>query len=164
MRSNPAAKGGRTEKHDFRRLMCSASPLTSPSGDNHRRKKLTSKFSRAALIAGLAIGASGLVAVPAEAANGVSTANYYVNNPAIGAASNITPESAIVSAVDRHGRQPGVAAAGPERRPDLEPHRVDITVTSREVERRHGSEPDDRPATTRRSTAFRSAARARTSA
>jgi hypothetical protein len=60
--------------------------------------KLTSKFSRAAMIAGLAIGASGLVAVPAEAANGVSTANYYVNNPAIGSASNITPESASVSA------------------------------------------------------------------
>ncbi len=59
---------------------------------------MTSKFSRAALIAGLAIGASGLVAVPAEAANGVSTANYYVNNPGIGAASSITPESAVVSA------------------------------------------------------------------
>jgi hypothetical protein len=59
---------------------------------------LTSKFSRAALIAGLAIGASGLVAVPAEAANGVSTANYYVNNPGIGMASNVTPESAAVSA------------------------------------------------------------------
>ncbi len=59
---------------------------------------MTSKFSRAAMIAGIAIGASGLVAVPAEAANGISTANYYVNNPAIGAAANITPESASVSA------------------------------------------------------------------
>ena len=59
---------------------------------------MTSKFSRAAVIAGLAIGASGLVAVPAEAANGISTANYYVNNPAIGGASTITPESAVVSA------------------------------------------------------------------
>jgi hypothetical protein len=64
----------------------------------HRRKKLTSKFSRAAMIAGIAIGASGLVAVPAEAANGISTPNYYVNNPAIGSASTITPESALVSA------------------------------------------------------------------
>lgn len=65
---------------------------------------MTSKFSRAALIAGLTIGASGLVAVPAEAANGVSTANYYVNNPATGAASSITPESAVVSAsVDTGG-------------------------------------------------------------
>jgi hypothetical protein len=59
---------------------------------------LTSKFSRAAMIAGIAIGASGLVAVPAEAANGISTANYYVNNPAIGSASTLTPESANVSA------------------------------------------------------------------
>jgi hypothetical protein len=50
------------------------------------------------MIAGIAIGASGLVAVPAEAANGISTANYYVNNPAIGSASTITPESALVSA------------------------------------------------------------------
>jgi hypothetical protein len=50
------------------------------------------------MIAGIAIGASGLVAVPAEAANGISTANYYVNNPAIGSASAITPESATVSA------------------------------------------------------------------
>jgi hypothetical protein len=50
------------------------------------------------MIAGIAIGASGLVAVPAEAANGISTANYYVNNPAIGSASTITPESANVSA------------------------------------------------------------------
>lgn len=59
---------------------------------------MTSKLSRAALVAGIAIGASGLVAVPAEATNSVSTANYYVNNPAIGPASNVTPESATISA------------------------------------------------------------------
>ena len=65
---------------------------------------MTSKFSRAALIAGLAIGASGLVAVPAEAANGISTANYYVNGPVVTGAANITPESAVVSgAVDTGG-------------------------------------------------------------
>jgi hypothetical protein len=67
---------------------------------------LTSKFSRAALIASLTIGAGGLVAVPAEAANGISTANYYVNNPAIGGASNITPESALVSASIDTGGSP----------------------------------------------------------
>ena len=67
---------------------------------------MTSKFSRAALVAGLAIGASGLVAVPAEAANGVSTANYYVNNPAIGPAANLTPESALVSASIDTGGSP----------------------------------------------------------
>jgi hypothetical protein len=67
---------------------------------------LTRKFSRAALIAGLAIGASGLVAVPAEAANGISTANYYVNNPAIGAPASVTPESAVVSASIDTGGSP----------------------------------------------------------
>jgi hypothetical protein len=67
---------------------------------------LTSKFSRAALVAGLAIGASGLVAVPAEAANGISTANYYVNNPLIGSASGITPESAVVTAAVDTGGSP----------------------------------------------------------
>ena len=65
---------------------------------------MTSKFSRAALIAGLAVGASGLVVVPAQAANGISTANYYVNNPAVAGAADITPESAVVSAsVDTGG-------------------------------------------------------------
>lgn len=65
---------------------------------------MTSKFSRAAMIAGMAIGAGGLVAAPAEAANGISTANYYVSNPAIGQATGLTPESATVSAsVDTGG-------------------------------------------------------------
>jgi hypothetical protein len=68
--------------------------------------KLTSKFSRAAMIAGIAIGAGGLVAVPAEAANGISTANYYVNNPAIGNATSLTPESATVSASIDTGGSP----------------------------------------------------------
>ncbi len=65
---------------------------------------MASKFSRAALIAGLAVGAGGLVAGPASAANGISTANYYVNNPAVTGVSNITPESVTVSgAVDTGG-------------------------------------------------------------
>jgi len=65
---------------------------------------LTSKVSRAVLIASLAVGASGLVAVPAEAANGVSTANYYVNQPAVTGAVTVTPESALVAgAVDTGG-------------------------------------------------------------
>lgn len=67
---------------------------------------MTSKFSRAAMIAGIAIGAGGLVAVPAEAANGISTANYYVNNPAIGNATDLTPESATVSASIDTGGSP----------------------------------------------------------
>jgi hypothetical protein len=67
---------------------------------------LTSKFSRAALVAGLAIGATGLVAVPAEAANGISTANYYVTNPSVAGASNVTPQSAVVSAAIDTGGSP----------------------------------------------------------
>ncbi len=82
--------------------------MPSTGGDQlQEENQLTSKFSRAALIAGLAIGASGLVAVPAGAAtNGVSTANYYVNNPAIGAATNVMPESATVSASIDTGGSP----------------------------------------------------------
>jgi hypothetical protein len=65
---------------------------------------LTRKVSRAALVAGLAIGASGLVAVPAEAANGIATANYYVNQPAVTGAATVTPESAVVTgAIDTGG-------------------------------------------------------------
>ncbi len=77
---------------------------------------MTRLVTRAALIAGIAIGASGLVALPAEAANGVATANYYVNNPAIGPASNLTPESALVTASIDTGGSPEsllpVSAAG----------------------------------------------------
>jgi hypothetical protein len=65
---------------------------------------LTSKVSRAALIASLVIGGTGLVAVPAEAANGISTANYYVNQPAVTGVGAVTPESVTVSgAVDTGG-------------------------------------------------------------
>ena len=59
---------------------------------------MASKVSRAALIAGLAIGASGLVAVPAEAANS------YVTQPAVTGVSSLTPESAVLSgAIDTGG-------------------------------------------------------------
>ena len=91
---------------------------------------MTSKFSRAALIAGLAIGAGGLVAVPAEAANGVSTANYYVNNPAIGGASQHHPGIGRGHGCDRHRRQPGDAAAGPEHGAPVEPRSPAITITA----------------------------------
>jgi hypothetical protein len=65
---------------------------------------LTRKVSRAALAAGIAIGASGLVASAADAAAGVSTVNYYVNSPSTGAASAVTPQSATVSgAIDTGG-------------------------------------------------------------
>ncbi|HEX3804758.1 MAG TPA: hypothetical protein VHV75_18180 [Solirubrobacteraceae bacterium] len=67
---------------------------------------MTRLVTRAALLAGIAIGASGLVALPAEAANGVATANYYVNNPAVGPASNLTPESALVTASIDTGGSP----------------------------------------------------------
>lgn len=64
---------------------------------------MTSKFSRAALIAGLAVGASGLVAVPAEAATN------YVTQPSVSGASRVTPESAVLSGVVDTGGDPGTA-------------------------------------------------------
>jgi hypothetical protein len=69
---------------------------------------LTSKVSRAALIAAIAVGASGLVAASAQAAAvttaGVSTANYYVNGPTVAGVSALTPESVVLNgAVDTGG-------------------------------------------------------------
>lgn len=69
---------------------------------------MTSKVSRAALIAAIAVGASGLVAASAQAAAvttaGVSTANYYVNGPTVAGVSNLTPESVVLNgAVDTGG-------------------------------------------------------------
>jgi hypothetical protein len=64
---------------------------------------LTSKVSRAALIAAIAVGASGLVAVPAEAAS-FQTGTGLVNQPIITGASQVTPESAIITgAIDTGG-------------------------------------------------------------
>jgi hypothetical protein len=63
---------------------------------------LTSKLSRAALIAAIAVGASGLVAVPAEAAFQAGTG--LVNQPIVTGASQITPESAVITgAIDTGG-------------------------------------------------------------
>ena len=61
------------------------------------------KLSRAALIAGLAVGASGLVAVPAEAATN------YVSQPSTSGASNVKPESAVLNGVVDTGGDPGTA-------------------------------------------------------
>ncbi len=56
------------------------------------------KVSRATLIASLAVGACGLVAVPAEAANN------YVTQPVVTGASSVTPSSAVLSgAIDTGG-------------------------------------------------------------
>ncbi len=74
---------------------------------------MTSKLSRSALIAALAVGASGLVAVPAEAANGISTANYYVNQPVVTGVTSITPQSAVLhGAVDTGGNPGSVLSLG----------------------------------------------------
>jgi hypothetical protein len=63
---------------------------------------LTSKVSRAALIAAIAVGASGLVAVPAQAAFQAGTG--LVNQPIVTGASQVTPESAVITgAVDTGG-------------------------------------------------------------
>ncbi len=64
---------------------------------------MTRKVSRAALAAGIAIGACGLVAVPAEAADTL----YFVNAPAVTGASSITPESATVTGAVDTGGSPG---------------------------------------------------------
>jgi len=59
---------------------------------------LASKLSRATLIAGLAVGACGLVAVPAEAANN------YVTQPVVTGANSVTPSSAVLTgAIDTGG-------------------------------------------------------------
>jgi hypothetical protein len=59
---------------------------------------LARKVSRATLIAGLAVGACGLVAVPAQAANN------YVTQPVVTGASSVTPSSAVLSgAIDTGG-------------------------------------------------------------
>ncbi len=72
---------------------------------------MTSKVSRAALIAAIAVGASGLVAVPAQAAFQAGTG--LVNQPIVTGASQITPESALITgAVDTGGfNQPNDATA-----------------------------------------------------
>ena len=59
---------------------------------------MASKVSRATLIAGLAVGACGLVAVPAQAANN------YVTQPVVTGVSSLTPSSATVTgAIDTGG-------------------------------------------------------------
>ncbi len=78
---------------------------------------MASMFSRAALIAGLAVGAGGLVAGPASAANhsvnSAATANYYVNNPVVAGVTNITPESVTVSGgIDTGGNPESILNAG----------------------------------------------------
>lgn len=72
----------------------------------------TSKISRVALTAGVAIGAVGLIVVPAAGAlttadNAISTPNYYVNSPMLGGTSKLTPESITVSGVIDTGGNPG---------------------------------------------------------
>ncbi len=62
---------------------------------------MTSKLSRSALIAALAVGASGLVAVPAASA---ADTQYFVNSPVVTGVSNLTPQSVVLhGAVDTGG-------------------------------------------------------------
>jgi hypothetical protein len=64
---------------------------------------LRRKVSRAALAVGLAIGACGLIAVPAEAADTL----YFTNAPAVTGVTSITPESATVTGAVDTGGTPG---------------------------------------------------------
>ena len=67
---------------------------------------MASKVSRAALVAGLVVGASGLVAVPAMAANN------FVTLPAVTGVANVTPSSAtLTGAVDTGGDQGTIFSA-----------------------------------------------------
>lgn len=66
---------------------------------------MTSKLSRSALIAAIAVGASGLVAVPAASA---ADTQYYVNSPVVSGATNVTPESVVLNGVVDTGGSPGI--------------------------------------------------------
>jgi hypothetical protein len=67
---------------------------------------LASKFTRTALIAVSALGASGLAAVSAEAA-APTIPTALVNQPAVSGVTNLTPESATLTGVIDTGGSPG---------------------------------------------------------
>ncbi len=71
---------------------------------------MTSNRSRSALIAALAVGACGLVAVPAASA---ADTQYFVNSPVVTGVSDLTPESAMLSGAVDTGGNPGIEAAEP---------------------------------------------------
>jgi hypothetical protein len=64
---------------------------------------MTIKVSRVALVVGVAIGASGLVAIPAQAADTL----YFANAPAVTGATAVTPESATLTGAVDTGGTPG---------------------------------------------------------
>jgi hypothetical protein len=70
---------------------------------------LTRKVSRAALAAGIAIGACGLVVVPAQAADTL----YFVNAPTTTGANSVTPEAAVVTGAVDTGGSPGTSLSVP---------------------------------------------------
>ncbi len=67
---------------------------------------MTSKHSRSALIAALAVGACGLVAVPAASA---ADTQYFVQSPIVTGVSDLTPESAVLHGSVDTGGNPAVA-------------------------------------------------------
>jgi hypothetical protein len=68
---------------------------------------LTSKLSRS-VIAAVAVGACGLVAVPAASA---ADTQYFVNSPVVTGVSNLTPESAVLNGAVDTGGNPGIEAS-----------------------------------------------------
>lgn len=71
---------------------------------------MTRKISRSAIIAAVAVGASGLVAVPAASA---ADTQYYVNSPVVTGVSNLTPESVVVHGAVDTGGNPGISVSEP---------------------------------------------------
>jgi hypothetical protein len=71
---------------------------------------LTSKISRTALIAAVAVGASGLVAVPAASA---ADTQYFVNAPVVTGVSGLTPESVVLNGAVDTGGNPGISFSEP---------------------------------------------------
>lgn len=67
---------------------------------------MTSKRSRSALITALAVGACGLVAVPAASA---ADTQYFVQSPVVTGVSDLTPESAVLHGSVDTGGNPAVA-------------------------------------------------------
>ena len=70
---------------------------------------MTSKLSRS-VIAALAVGACGLVAVPAASA---ADTQYFVNAPVVTGVSNLTPESVVLNGAVDTGGNPAISFSAP---------------------------------------------------
>jgi hypothetical protein len=90
---------------------------------------LTSIISRTALVAALAVGVGGLVAVPAASA---ADTQYYVNSPVVTGVSNLTPESVVLHGAVDTGGNPGIEVSEPAGTNFAWAGGVDIITTAAE--------------------------------